>query len=476
MKLCPNCGTEYTDNTLSYCLDDGTMLVDGESTDPSATAILQSGPTSEQNTLIHETAAPSIHDTEVDDTSGSGSRRAKEGFWLAVIPFKYSGADPELEALAEGLAEDITTGFSRFSYLRVIARSSVERSRDLNLGVRALGSELGARYLLEGSLRRGGTRVRTSVQLVDTITRTALWAEHYDREFSPETMFDVQDDLVSRIVSTVADMHGVLPRSMSEVVSARSPEQLAPYEALLRSFSYFESLTSDELVKVTTVLEHAIEQKPGFTDAWAMLALLHIQVFSQEPGRNEEALKKGLEAARRAVDTGPSNHLAQVSLAQAQFFHKDFSSFRNSAEKAVRLNPNDGSSTAAIAELLVYSGEIERGLELAERARRLNPNHPGWYWFADFYKAYRNGEYRDALEYAMKINMPGHYGAFAAVTAACGQLGEEEMGRKALAELLRLRPDFATPALRMEQEKWFDPEYSEMMIEGLRKAGLEIED
>ena len=176
------------------------------------------------------------------------------------------------------------------------------------------------------------------------------------------------------------------------------------------------------------------------------------------------------------MDTDPSNHLAHVSLAQAQFFHKDYASFRNSAEKAVSLNPADGSSIAALAELSVYSGDLERGLALAEKARQLNPNHPGWYWFADFYIAYSKGEYRDALSYALKINMPGHYGAYSAVAAACGQLGEKETGEKALAELLRLRPDFATSAVRMEQEKWFDPEYSEKMIEGLRKAGLEIAD
>jgi TolB-like protein len=477
MKRCPQCDRGYADDTLSFCLDDGTPLRNDETADSSATAILhRSGPSTEHNTLIHETASPSIHETEADSPADSGARRAQEGFWIAVLPFKISGTDPDLEALADGISEDITTGFSRFSYLKVIARSSVARFRDSNIGVRALGSELGARYLLEGSLRKGGNKLRISVQLVDTVTRANLWAETYDREYSPETIFDLQDDLAPRIVSTVADMHGVLPRSMSEAVSTRPPEQLSPYEAVLRSFSYFERLTKEELEIVSSALRHAVEKKPGLADAWAMLALLRTQVYSQEPGRNEEALKQGLEAAQKAVETDPSNHLAHVSLAQAQFFQRDLTSFRNAAERAVALNPADGSSIAALAELMVYAGDRERGIELAAKARQLNPNHPGWYWFADFYNAYVNGEYREALEYAQKINMPGHYGAFAVVAAACGQLGEKEKGRKALDELLRLRPDFATQAMRSEMEKWFDSEYSELMFEGLQKAGLEITD
>ena len=174
----------------------------------------------------------------------SGAVRAEEGFWVAVLPFKYSGSNADVTALADGLTEDIVTGLSRFSYLRVIARSSTAHYASEVVDVRTAGKELGARYVMEGSLRQAGTKLRLAVQLVDAATGAHLWAETYERPFSPEAIFELQDDLVPRIVSTVADMYGVLPRSMSEAVRRRDPERLRPYEAVLRSFAYFERFTA----------------------------------------------------------------------------------------------------------------------------------------------------------------------------------------------------------------------------------------
>ena len=193
----------------------------------------------------------------------SGAARADEGFWVAVLPFKYSGGDADLTALAEGLTEEIVTGLSRFSYLRVIARGSTAPLRRRGGGHPLGGKELGARYVMEGSLRQAGARLRLAVQLVDTISGAHLWAETYDRAFSPEEIFELQDDLVPRIVSTVADMHGVLPRSMSEVVRLKAADQMSPYEALLRSFGYNERFTPEDLAEVRTCLERAVQQAPG---------------------------------------------------------------------------------------------------------------------------------------------------------------------------------------------------------------------
>ena len=175
---------------------------------------------------------------ETTTTTSDVFVRREEGFWIAVLPFKYKGSNTDLTALAEGLTEDIVTGLSRFSYLKVIARSSTARFASVSIDIRSAGKELGARYVMEGSLRQAGTKLRLAVQLVDTTSGANLWAENYERSFSPEAIFELQDDLVPRIVSTVADMHGVLPRSMSDLVRLKTADQLSPYEALLRSFSY----------------------------------------------------------------------------------------------------------------------------------------------------------------------------------------------------------------------------------------------
>jgi TolB-like protein/Tfp pilus assembly protein PilF len=401
----------------------------------------------------------------------SGAVRAEEGFWVAVLPFRHGGTDSPLTALAEGLTEDIVTGLSRFSYLRVIARSSTSRYASEAVDVRSAGKELGARYVIEGSLRQAGTKLRIAVQLADAASGAHLWAESYERAFSPDAIFELQDELVPRIVATVADMNGVLPRSMSQAVRGRDPEQLSPYEAVLRSFGYLERVTPEELASARSALESALRKAPAYADAWAMLAFLCVQEYGQGFNLQPDPLASGSAAARRAVEAAPSNPLAYFSLAQALFFQKEFQSFRNAAERAVALNPMDGNSIAFLGELLVYAGDRERGLALAGRAKQLNPNHPGWYWYVDFYDSYARGDHRGALNFVRKANLPGHWGMHAAVAAACAQLGERDAAAKAVRDLLQLRPDFAS-TVRAEFEKWWNPPYVESFLDGLRKAGL----
>jgi TolB-like protein/Flp pilus assembly protein TadD len=405
----------------------------------------------------------------------SGAVHADEGFWVAVLPFKHAGSNPDLAALADGLTDDTITGLSKFSYLRVIARSSSSRYVGQSVDVRTAGKELNARYVMEATLRQAGSKLRLAVQLVDSISGAHLWAENYERPFSAETIFELQDDLVPRIVSTVADMNGVLTRSMSESVRSRNPEQLSPYEAVLRSFGYFERLTREDLATARFGLESAMRKAPASGDGWAMLALLCVQDYAQGFNLHADALANGLAAAQRAVNLAPSNHLAHYGLAQALFFLKEFQSFRNAAERAVALNPMDSNSIAFLGELLSYAGDGERGASLAARAKQLNPNHPGFYWFADFYNAYRHADYRAALGAALNLNLPGHMGAQMLLAAAYGQLGEREAAGKAVRDLLRLRPDFASIA-RGLLGQWWTPEYAEQLKEGWRKAGLEIAD
>jgi adenylate cyclase len=406
-------------------------------------------------------------------TAASGAIRAEEGFWVAVLPFKYAGTSPDLKALADGLSEEVVTGLSRFSYLRVIARGSTAKYSSESGDVRTIGKELGARYVMEGNLRQAGSKLRLAVQLVDATNGAHLWAENFERDFSPEKLFALQDDLVPRIVSTVADMNGVLTRSMSEAVRSRTPEQLSPYEAVLRSFCYSQRATPEELAVARSALELAVQKAPAYGDAWASLAILCVQDYAQGFNLHSDSLASGLTAAQRAVEASPSDYMAYCSLAQALFFHKEYQSFRNAAERAAELNPMDGCSIALLGELVTYTGDSERGLALVGQAKQLNPNHPGWYWYADFYNAYRQRDYRGALRFALKVNLPGHWFQHATVAAACGQLGETDAAAKALKDLLKLRPDFAS-TVRKDMDKWWKPDYVEHLIDGLRKAGLEI--
>ncbi|MGA7752107.1 MAG: protein kinase [Candidatus Sulfotelmatobacter sp.] len=408
-----------------------------------------------------------------DSGSARAALREDEGFWVAVLPFKFTGSNADLAALAEGLTEDIVTGLSRFSYLRVISRSSTARYAHDSVDVRAAGKELGARYVMEGSLRQAGTKLRLAVQLVDATTGAHLWAENYLHAFDPEAIFELQDELVPRIVATVADTRGILAQTMSEALRGKPPDQLTPYEALLRSFAYFQRINAAEHALARSALERAVEQAPGHADAWAILSILYREEFTHGFNLLPDPLGRAHAAARRAIEIAPSNHYGYHALASVVFFRQDRQAFQSAAERAIALNPMDGFTFAYMGSLFAYSGDWERGCPLSEKARRINPHHPGWYWFVPFYDAYRKGEYRAALEIALKVNMPGFWRAQAALAATYGQLGELELARNAVRELLSIRPDFAS-TVRAELEKWHYTELVEHLLDGLRKAGLEI--
>jgi len=411
--------------------------------------------------------------THAPRAADSGATRADEGFWISVLPFKYSGGNAELTALAEGLTEDIVAGLSRFSYLRVIARSSTTKYSSESGDVRAIGKELGARYIMEGSLRQAGTRLRLAVRLVDSTSGAHLWAETYDRAFLAEEIFELQDDLVPRIVSTVADTHGVLPYSMHQTVRDRNPDELSPYEALLRGFAYFKHVNEKDHAGARAALERAVQQAPGNADCWAMLAMLYREENNHGYNVRPDPVGRALTAARRAVDTAPSNHLAHHALASVLFFRRESQAFRSAAQRAIDLNPMDGFTIGYMGFLISFSGDWDRGCALMDKARNLNPNHPGWYWFPPFFNAYRKGDYRTALEFALKVNMPGFWRNELALATTYGQLGELELARNAARELLAERPTFASVA-REECRKWWDPDLVEQIIDGLHKAGMAI--
>ncbi len=412
-------------------------------------------------------------DSAAVPASDSGGIPAAQGFWVAVLPFKSTGSSPEVAALADGLSEEIITALSRFSYLRVIARGSTHKYANHTTDLRAVGEELGARYVMEGSLRQAGTKLRVAVRLADTLSGVQLWAENYEREFASESIFDLQDDLVPRIVSTIADGYGVLPHSMSQILRGKADDQLTPHEAVIRAFGYYERFTPAEHAQVRNILEIAVRRAPEHSGAWAALANIYLQEHAQGFNVQPDPLGRALAAARRSVDAAPSNHIAHNTLASTLFFQKDFPACRAEARRAAELNPMNGAAMGWLGIMIAYSGDWEEGCAQVEAAMQLNPHHPSWYWLPLACNAYRKDDYQGALNVALKINLPGYFYAHLTRAAAYGQLGLREPAQRALKEMLALRPDMATAA-REELAKWWEPDLVEHIVDGLRKAGLRI--
>ncbi len=468
MKRCPECGREY-DNTMMFCLDDGAELLYGPAivlSEPPATA---AGPFGDQpaTAILHGEGGKehALHGEALtrgfgaEDIEESNAYYGDEGFWVGVMPFSFDGDDTNVAALARGLSEDVVAGLSRFSYLRVISSN--------------VGSDARARYNIEGVLRKAGSMIRLAVKVVDGSTGASLWAEKYNVPFNHQDIFDIQDKLAPQIVSTVADMHGVLPRTMGERLRTRSAAELTPYEALVRSFGYFERVTPAEWRTSLDGVEAALEKTPEYATLRAMQALLLVQGYAQGFDLLEESLELGAVEARRAVETSSSDHLAWFALAQALFFKKEFSSLPTAVKRSLALNPMDGNATALFGEMISYSGDWEWGLKLAQTARELNPNFPGWYWHANFNDAYRRRDYQEALDIALRMNLNSNWGAHVLTSMAYGQLGEKERAVRSFEEAAKIRRNLAEMVPR-DVRVWFDREHADHLIEGLLIAGIYI--
>jgi TolB-like protein/Tfp pilus assembly protein PilF len=403
---------------------------------------------------------------------GTTGQASEDAFWVAALPFRASSTD--VAPLADGMFEEIVAGLSRFPYLRVIGRGSTLRYAGQPSDLRTVGSELGARYVLEGSLRQAGGRLRCTTQLVDASSGAQMWAETYERPFDSAATFDLQDDLVPRVVSTVADLDGILPQSMAEALRATPEAALTPHQALLRSLRYFKTFTPEEQALAKRVLERAVEAAPGRGECHALLSHLYSADYWGGYDLRLDAIDRALAAARRAVDVAPSSNLSHWALAMALFFRRDIPAFRIAANRAIELNGMDGSVVTFMGHLIAYSGDWERGLAVARRGSALNPNHSGWHELPEFLDAYRRGDYERALEAALRLNMGGMFQEAASRAAAYGQLGRLREARRTAEDLLAAMPD-ASEQVQAYYRRFLSEDLVEHLMDGLRKAGLTLD-
>lgn len=428
--------------------------------------------------VVRTPRAGSEAGTGDDATPGGGPIEPlalPQGPVIAVLPFTNLSGDPTDEFFTDGITEDIITELSRFTHLFVIARNTTFRYKDRPVDVREVGRDLGARYVLEGGIRRTSDQLRVSVQLLETRTGTHLWAETYDRGLTAGEVFAVQDEITSRVVATLADPDGVLTRSAAPAAEAKPTDSLDAYEAVLRAFSYWQRQTPAEHAEVRAALERAVEIDPGYSHAWACLAVIYLDEIRVGFNPRPEPGRRMMEAAERAVATGPTNPLAYLSLAQARFFSGDVDAFLPAGKRAVQLNPNDSTTLATVGMLTAFAGDWEQGIAMVRKAVVLNPYHPGWYHLPMAINLLREEEYEEALRSALQINMPGYYPAHMVLTASYGHLGRHDEARASAADLLRVAPDFLENGYQRISRWQRDPVARSRLVDGLRKAGVPLD-
>jgi eukaryotic-like serine/threonine-protein kinase len=398
----------------------------------------------------------------------SGAERARSRLpWIAVSSF--TSRDPSLAELVEGLAEDITTGLSRFSHLQVVARQSVT---NLSAGtdVRRVGEAVGARYVIEGNLRKSGSTVRLSVQLVDAQTGTHLWAETFDRDLGAASIFALQDELTDRIVATVADPFGVLVRVMAHPLLEKPVEELTASELCIRLYAHNQHLGPEEHARIRRGLELALTREPNHAEAWANLATMYWGEKMHGLNPLPDSMGRARKAADRAVQIDSASQMAWEAVAEVQYFSGDLAGFRQSAERAMALNPRNTSTVAVMAMLIAYGGEWERGYQLVQRAMALNPHHAGWFHFVSVNYHIKKGDYESALAAIKRVNMPEFPWTYTNTAVICAALGRWEEARQAADSLRKLFPAIALNAGRHTTAWFYDKELDIRENELLLKA------
>ena len=279
-----------------------------------------------------------------------------EALWLpskpsiAVLPFTNMSGDPEQEYFSDGITEDIITALSRFRSLFVIARNSSFTYKDRAVDVKQISAELGVRYLLEGSVRKAGTRVRITAQLVEGTAGAHLWAERYDRDL--DDIFAVQDEITETIVGAIEPELGSSERKRAR---RKPPERLDAWESYQRGMSQFYQYTPNSRAEARRFFSRAIELDPNFGSAYAALAINDHWVYLTDPGSSERPAEM-LGMAKRAVALDERDPLAHVALGLAYSLHGDHENAIAAMSAAIDLNPSDAEAYDGLAFALLIVG------------------------------------------------------------------------------------------------------------------------
>ena len=399
---------------------------------------------------------------------------------IAVLPFTNMSGDPEQEYFADGISEDIITNLSLWRTFPVISRNSSFTYRGQSHNLKQISQELGARYIVEGSVRKGGNRVRITAQLIDTDEDHHIWSDRWDRTL--EDIFDVQDEVSEAIARRVAP--SVTGHEQKRLTRKR-PESLSAWEEYLQGIScYYERQRTDYedpgLTQARIHFENAINLDPTLSDAHAYLSIFGASYLVQRISKDaEKTLDEMLFHGRKAETLNPENPLSLLGISIAHFFRGIHTTALDNAMRAVQFNPSFAMSHFWLGLAEVHSGEYQQGENSILKAFELSPADPDlMHYYGGLYFAYLGQEkYEEALEAIDKSLLlhpdAGHHLGFRA--AVLGHLKRASEAKLALERYLNLRPNLKK---RDDYRSVFVPNSSlaDPIIEGLIKAGWEPEE
>jgi adenylate cyclase len=396
---------------------------------------------------------------------------------IAVLPFSNASGDPDQDYFSDGLAAEIGTELARYRELSVIARSSTALYGGQEIDVRETGKTLGARYLLQGSVRKVGDRIRLNVQLSDTEDGRSVWDTRYERDLTAENLFELQDDLTSRVVNEIAGTYGALTRAGLPDARRKPPASMEGYDCVLRVYEYLHVHTQENHLAARECLETVLEADPEFADGNAWLGYLYGDQYHHRWNEKTDvydSLDRAKEFAETAMRLDPTSHVVHGAMALTLFFRGDYERAKMESLKTVDLSPNDALWLALMGLYLIQQEDFENGMPMYSKGLGVNPHPPPWSGMGYFYENYHLGRYEEALIDARGIEMSGDFRTPLFMAATLGQLDRTGEAEPHLEEMLTY---WGRPAseLRTEliQRHALSQGLTDHLIEGLAKAGLE---
>jgi adenylate cyclase len=393
---------------------------------------------------------------------------------IAVLPFTIMSGDIEQEYFSDGITEDIITALSKWRWFFVIARNSTFTYKGRIVTTKQVGQELGVRYVLEGSVRKGANRVRITAQLVEAETGNHLWAEHYDRDLSD--IFAVQDEITERVVAAIEPE---LMQAESERARRKRPGNMHAFDCVQRGLWHFNRFTREDHTEARRLFRQAIALDPELAEAHTGLArslvagVMH--GWSEDPTAD---LMEGQQAAQRALARDDKDPYLHYLIAGASLVMGEHDKALAAAERAVTLNPNFALGYFRLGQVRVFSGLAEEALDPLFKGLRLNPHDPqrdGWL-ASVAHALYQMKRYEEAARYSLQAVQANPIGGRTQLkrvilAASYGQLGRIKHASQVLHEL-NLEHAVADSLFPYRMFRFASDACLNHVLDGLRKAGL----
>lgn len=416
-------------------------------------------------------------DQQATETGASSATvTIAQGPTIAVLPFANMTGDPEQEYFADGIVEDIITRMTQIREIGVIARNSSFQFKDQSIDVREVGDELNADYVLEGSVRRAGETLRIAVQLIGTDDGVQLWADTFERQLSAVNIFEIQDEITTKVATVVGDLYGFVLRDVHQAINSKPVVQLNAYECVLRAYYWIRDPGPESYNVARECLKKATENEPDYADAWAIRSAVSTSGALIFGYPYQESLENSVSFANRALQIDPNHQYGYFSLVYAYFATRNFAEMFKAADRAVELNPNNSALVGEVAAFVTVAGEWEKGKALLDEAVVLNPNYPPWLNYAFTAYFYKKQDFEASLKYGMDYvaRAPNIHLAYWPVICSLGMLDRPDAAAPHIKRMLALYSDF-DGTIHDELSYWYiDQDLIDLSYECFRRAGLDI--